>query len=279
VLSYRHSFHAGNFADVLKHLILDQILKYLVIKDKPVIYIDTHAGTGGYSLGSSQARKNREHEGGIGRLWAREDLPDAIAEYVRLVQAFNKTGDLRFYPGSPWFARRLLRPQDRLELFELHHDDFKQLKKNIAGKHRIKLHATDGFKGAIGLLPALERRGLVLMDPSYEVKSDYREVVTTLASAHRRFQTGTFAIWYPVVERYRIDGMERAVKATGIRNVQCFELGIRPVDQPGMSASGMLLVNPPWTLFATLEATLPYLAEVLGEQGGGYYRAEVLVSE
>ncbi len=279
MLSYRHSFHAGNFADVLKHLVLVQCLNYLMSKDKPVVYIDTHAGAGGYPLGSSQAQMHREYEQGIGRLWGRGDLPDAVSEYVELVKIFNKSEVLHAYPGSPWLARQLLRRQDRLELFELHPGDFQQLKKYHAVERRVRLHATDGFKGVIGLLPPVERRGMVLMDPPYEVKHDYREVVATLANAHRRFQTGIYAIWYPVVERYRIDGMERAVKATGIRNVQRFELGVRRDDRPGMSASGMLLVNPPWTLLAGMQSSLPFLAELLGEQGAGYSRAEVLVSE
>ncbi len=279
MLSYRHSFHAGNFADVLKHLVLVQCLNHLVLKDKPLVYIDTHAGAGGYSLASSRAQMHREYAQGIGRLWARSNLPAALADYVGQVRSFNKQDELRGYPGSPWFARRLLRPQDRLELFELHPGDFAQLQAHFRATRRIRLHAQDGFRGCIGLLPPIERRGLLLLDPAYEVKGDYQEVINCLSQAHRRFETGVIVVWYPVVERQRIDRMQRALKATGIRDVQQYELGVRAEEQPGMGACGLLVVNPPWTLFATMQATLPYLAEVLGKPGKGHYRTAVLVEE
>ena len=279
MLSYRHVFHAGNFADVLKHLVLVQCLDYLARKDKPLVYIDTHAGAGGYSLTSSQARMHREFDQGIGRLWDCLEPPEALVRYVELVKAFNKSAKLHAYPGSPWFARQLLRPQDRLELFELHPADFERLGRNLPRTRRLRLHHEDGFHGCIGLLPPAERRGLLLMDPAYEVKGDYRQVITTLEKAHRRFQSGTYLIWYPVVERPRIDGMVRALKQSGIRDVQQFELGIRPADRPGMGTCGLMVVNPPWTLFAGMQRVLPWLAEQLGEEGKGYYRAAVLVDE
>jgi 23S rRNA (adenine2030-N6)-methyltransferase len=279
LLSYRHAFHAGNFADVLKHLVLVQCLEYLTGKDKPLVFIDTHAGAGGYSLDSDQAGMHREFDQGIGRLWDLRDPPEAIARYLELVKAFNKTDKLRAYPGSPWFARQLLRPQDRLELFELHPADLELLSRNFHKARRVRLHREDGFKGCLGLLPPVERRGLVLMDPAYEVKSDYLQVIATLTKAHRRFHTGTYLIWYPVVERHRIDGMARALKHSGIRDVQQFELGIRAEDRTGMGSCGLFVVNPPWTLLATLQSVLPWLAERLGEQGQGHSWAEVLVAE
>ena len=279
MLSYRHAFHAGSFADVLKHLVLVHCLDYLTRKDKPLVYIDTHAGAGGYGLGSSQARLHREFDQGIGGLWNRQDLPEVVARYVRLVKGYNKSDKLHAYPGSPWFARQLLRPQDRLELFELHPADFELLSRNFHKARRVWLHHEDGFKGAIGLLPPVERRGLLLMDPAYEVKGDYQQAVTTLGKAHRRFQTGTYLLWYPVVERHRIDGMERGLKSSGIRDIQQFELGIRAEDRPGMGSSGLFVVNPPWTLFETMQGILTWLAERLGEDGQGHYRAEVLVGE
>ena len=279
MLSYRHAFHAGHFADVLKHLVLVQCLDYLTRKEKPLVVIDTHAGAGGYSLESDQAIMHREYDRGIGRLWGRRDLPDGLAGYVELVKAFNNSDKLHAYPGSPWFARQLLRPQDRLELFELHPKDFELLSRKFHKTNRVRLHHEDGFKGCIGLLPPVERRGLVLMDPAYEVKGDYQQVISTLGKSHRRFQTGTYLIWYPVVERHRIDGMVRALKASGIRDVQQFELGICSEEQPGMGSCGLFVVNPPWTLFTTMESVLPWLAEQLGERGQGHYRTEVLVGE
>jgi 23S rRNA (adenine2030-N6)-methyltransferase len=173
----------------------------------------------------------------------------------------------------------LLRPQDRLELFELHPTDFDLLRRNYHKARRVRLHHEDGFTGCIGLLPPVERRGLLLMDPAYEVKGDYQQVIGTLGKAHRRFQTGTYLIWYPVVDRRRIDGMERALESSGIRDVQQFELGIRAEAQPGMGSCGLFVVNPPWTLMTTMQSVLPWLAERLGEQGRGHYRAEALVGE
>jgi 23S rRNA (adenine2030-N6)-methyltransferase len=279
LLSYRHAYHAGNFADVFKHLVLVQCLEYLTRKDKPLVYIDTHAGAAGYALGCSQARMHREYEQGIGRLWERRILPDAVARYLELVKDYNKSDKLRAYPGSPWFARKLLRPQDRLELFELHPVEFTSLSRNIPQTRRLRLHQEDGFKGCIGLLPPVERRGLLLMDPAYERKGDYSQVIKTLSKAQQRFRTGTILIWYPLVDRRRTDGMVRALKSTGIRDVQQFELTIRPRERPGMGACGVLVVNPPWTLFATMQTLLPWLAERLSDPAEGQYRAAVLVAE
>lgn len=280
MLSYRHAYHAGNHADVLKHLILTRVLAYLTAKDKPLCYIDTHAGPGLYGLDSPQAQQNQEYLGGIGRLWGRTDLPSPLAAYVDLVRALNPGGDLVCYPGSPWFAQRQLRPGDRLVLHELHGSEIGPLRDNFAGDRRVRVLEGDGFRGLLAALPPRERRGLALLDPAYEVKTDYREVVETLAQAHRRFATGTYALWYPVVERGRVDDLERALADTGIPRVQRFELSVRPQGQgPGMGTSGMILINPPWTLMEDLRPSLAYLAEALGEAGGGSFRADTLAGD
>jgi 23S rRNA (adenine2030-N6)-methyltransferase len=250
MLSYRHAYHAGNFADVLKHLTLVRILKHLTQKDKPICCIDTHAGAGGYALLSDHAQKTREYEAGIGRLWNRDDLPEPVADYVRLVKEFNQTVGLQRYPGSPWLTQRLLRDQDRQFLFEFHPADHEQLLKQFRRDRRVKIKQSDGFQGAVELLPPKERRGLVLMDPSYELKEDYPLIVSTLVKAYKCFATGTYAIWYPVVERQRVVKLEKALQRSGIRRIQRFELGVRPdSDGYGMNASGMLVINPPWKLF------------------------------
>ena len=279
MLSYRHAFHAGNHADVLKHLVLCRSLAYLTRKDKPLCYLDTHAGAGGYALQGPEARKNREYETGIGCLWGREDLPAPLADYVALVRRFNADGVLRLYPGSPWFARQLLRADDRLFLHELHPADCAALREQTLGDRRVKLACTDGFQACIALLPPPSRRGLVLMDPPFELKSDYERLVDTLRQAHRRFATGVYALWYPVVERRRIETLERAVRATGIPRVDRYELAVAP-DRPGhgMTASGLLVINPPWGLRADMETSLPWLARTLGGEGGGF-RVETLVDE
>lgn len=278
MLSYRHAFHAGNFADVLKHVVLVALLEHLAAKDKPFLYLETHAGAGRYDLGSPAARQNREHAGGIGRIWGRSDLPAAVARYLALVREHNGPGRLRYYPGSPWFAQRLLRPQDRLVVYELHPAEVAPLAALLAGDRRAEVLAEDGFAGVIARLPPLERRGLVLIDPAYEVKDDYVQVIETLAQAHRRFATGVYAIWYPVVDRHRIEAMERAVRRSGIRRVHQVELDIGP-GPSRMTACGLLLVNPPWTLPPLLAAALPWLADVLGHEGRGGFVTRELVGE
>ncbi len=280
MLSYRHSFHAGNFADVLKHIILIKILEHLSKKDKPFCCIDTHAGPGEYALDEGYALKNREFENGIGKLWQRDDLPDSVANYVNFIKKFNNTDELIRYPGSPLIIKQFLRNNDRLFLYELHSTEIELLNAAVTRDRRVKVFHADGLKNTIGLLPPIEHRGLVLIDPSYEIKSDYQLVIETLIQMHKRFATGTYALWYPVVERTRNKRLEKAIKTSGIKNVQLFELGIKTdTHEFGMTASGMIVVNPPWTLAADMQQTLPWLAEVLGINGAGSYRLETLVGE
>lgn len=280
MLSYRHAFHAGNFADVLKHLVLMLILEHLVKKDKPFCCVDTHAGPGTYQLTGEYAQKNREFDNGIGRLWQRSDLPGPVAQYVSIVKQFNDSHELTHYPGSPVFARRRLREHDRLFLYELHSTEIELLKSFMGKDKRVKIVHGDGFKECIGLFPPIQRRGLVLMDPSYEIKSDYREVIDTLIKLHRRFASGVYAVWYPVVERRRINSLERTIEGSGIKNVQLYELGIRADRaESGMTANGMIVVNPPWTLRSEMETVLPYLARTLGEHDEGFYRIRELAGE
>ncbi len=280
MLSYRHSFHAGNFADVLKHLILIKILEYLGKKEKPFCCIDTHAGPGDYALDAEFALKNKEFENGIARLWQRNDLPDSVANYVSVIKKFNSTESLRRYPGSPLIIKQFLRNKDSLVLYELHSTEIQLLNAAVNRDRRIKVFHTDGLKNAVGLLPPKEHRGLVLIDPSYEIKSDYNLVVETLIQMHKRFATGTYALWYPVVERNRNQQLEKAIKTSGLKNVQLFELGIKTdTHEHGMTASGMIVVNPPWTLASEMQQTLPWLANTLGIDGAGKYRIETLVGE
>jgi len=202
MLSYRHGFHAGNHADVLKHVVLVQLLKQLTLKDKPLWVIDTHAGAGGYSLEAGYAARNAEFANGIGLLWARRDLPAPVREYLQQVRAANPDGVLRHYPGSPQIALQMLRPQDRLRCFELHSTDSKALQEHFrAAGRRVAVVAGDGFAGLKSVLPPPSRRGLVLIDPSYELKEHYRDVRTAMRDALQRFATGTYAVWYPQLPR------------------------------------------------------------------------------
>lgn len=280
MLSYRHSYHAGNFADVLKHTVLTSIVDYLLQKDKAFCYLDTHSGCGAYQLDSEQSLKTGEFKNGIAALWALTDLPEPVARYVEQVKAFNGEGALTLYPGSPMICNQLRRDDDRMFLFELHPNEFLNMRGNFSGDRRIKMTNDDGLQGLIANMPPKERRGLVLIDPSYEIKTEYEEVVETIIAAHRRFATGTYALWYPVVKRTLINQMERVLKASGIKNIQLFELGIEPdKEEHGMTSSGMIVINPPWTLQKEMQHSLPFLAEALGINGAGYYRNETLVAE
>lgn len=280
MLSYRHAFHAGNFADVLKHVVLIEILNYLAQKEKPFCVIDTHAGAGKYALDGDFALKTREFDTGIARLWQRDDLPPSIANYVELQKRFNSNGQFKTYAGSPLLMKQLLRAKDRLCLFELHSNEFEILKTNMKFDKRVTLEKMDGLKNSLGLLPPIERRGLVLIDPSYEIKSDYEQVVKTLIQMHKRFATGTYALWYPVIERGRNQSLEMAFQKSGMTNIQLFELGINADNSGrGMNASGMIVINPPWNLTATMQTVLPWLADILGENGAGNFRVETLVAE
>jgi len=279
MLSYRHGFHAGNFADVLKHLVQVETLIHMCRKDKPFDYIDTHAGAGLYQLHGEMAAQNREYQNGIDCLLASAAHWPALQPYLEQVRAHNADEQLRCYPGSPAIAAGLLRPQDKAWLFELHPADFANLQRNVTGAN-IHLRQADGFAGLNALLPTRARRALVLIDPPYELKEDYRRVVDALKLIHRRMATATIALWYPVVERPRIQQLEQQLIASGIRRVVQFELGVR-ADKVGrgMTSSGMIVVNPPWQLLDTLQALLPKLARLLSEDGSEHYLCRELVPE
>lgn len=288
MLSYRHGFHAGNHADVLKHFVTIQLLNYLGQKDTAYTYIDTHAGAGLYALDGGYATKNAEFETGIGPLWDRKDLPESLAEYVDLVKQLNPSGKMRYYPGSPYCAEKILREQDRLRLFELHPSEIKILAENFrkldahsaAQGHRpttrgkrVIITAGDGFEGLKALLPPPSRRGLVLIDPPYEVKDDYRRVKDTVEDGLKRFPTGVFAVWYPVLNRpdsKQLPERLKRLQANGWLNVSLSISGPSP-DGFGLHSSGMFIVNPPWTLEASLREVMPYLVKVLGRDAGASF--------
>ena len=279
MLSYRHGFHAGNFADVLKHCVQMEIISYLQKKDTPFDYIDTHAGAGLYSLGSEMARKNSEYMTGIGRLFNHSDLP-GLKSYLQLIAELNPEKGLKFYPGSPLIAAEMLRPQDKAWLFELHPADAEHLHKNLARRRQCQVREEDGFKGLSALLPTRSRRALVLIDPPYEQKEDYLRVVGAIQLIHRKMPNAVTALWYPVVDRRRIDALEKQLSSSGIRNIQLFELGVRAdAAGHGMTSAGMIVVNPPWTLRGQMEALLPPLAAELSADGGNHFRCETLVAE
>jgi 23S rRNA (adenine2030-N6)-methyltransferase len=273
LLSYRHSFHAGNFADVLKHCVCTHIFEHLLKKDKPFDYIDTHSGAGLFDLTGADANKLQEFAKGIHRIQSSK-LPE-LRSYLNAVKAFNQistTKNIKFYPGSPALAAYFLRDIDKAHLHELHPKDAKLLSINIS----------DGLKNLQALVPPLSRRAFVLIDPSYEVKTEYDEVFFAVEKAYKKFPTGTYAIWYPVVERSRIQRLERKLGNSAIKNIQRFELGIAPDSvAQGMTSAGLFVINPPWTLFNSMSQLLPKLALLLAndESASLYYKCDVIKAE
>jgi 23S rRNA (adenine2030-N6)-methyltransferase len=269
LFSYRHGFHAGMHADVLKHVVLVQMLAYLTAKDAPLWFVDTHAGAGAYSLESKFARKSGEYKDGIGRLWGRDDLPLVLAEYLQQVNAHNPDGKLRSYPGSPQIALQILRPQDHMQLFELHTTDSKLLQLHFgkAGR-RVSVRAADGFAGLKAVLPPASRRGLVLIDPSYEDKEDYQRVTAAMHDALLRFATGVYAIWYPLVQRQDAQDLPSQLKqlagSTGWLQVS-LTVKAPAKDGLGLHGSGMFVFNPPWKLRDALQEVMPVLVKLLGQ--------------
>ena len=274
MFSYRHGFHAGNHADVLKHVVLVQLLAHLTVKETPLWYVDTHAGAGTYSLSSTFAQKKSEFKDGIGRLWGRNDLPPALEEYLIQVKKINKDETLRGYPGSPQIALQMLRQQDRLQLFELHGTEREVLQKQYASvTRRVSVQPKDGFAGLKGVLPPLSRRGLVLLDPSYEDKADYARVIETMRDAMRRFATGVYAVWYPQVRRQESQDLPGQLKRLAGDDWLHASLKVRAPSRDGLGlhGSGMFVFNPPWKLDAALGAALPALVRLLGQDRDASY--------
>jgi 23S rRNA (adenine2030-N6)-methyltransferase len=277
MLGYRHAFHAGNFADVFKHALLAQIIQALRRKDKPFCLLDTHAGAGRYDLHSEPARKNREFAGGIGRLWNQEGLGPELTDYVERVRALNPSGELREYPGSPRLARALLRPGDRLILTELHPADHAVLAAEFAGDRQVAVHPTDGYEALKRFLPPPERRGLVLLDPAYELKDEFARLVEAVKIIHRRWASGIVVIWYPILDRAPSLRFQRTLGALEIPAMLCAELGLYPYDgPPGLHGCGMIVINPPWRLDETLGRLLPELLDRLRVGDFGETRLEWL---
>lgn len=280
MLSYRHIYHAGNHADILKHIIVSQICQHFTKKEAPFFYLDTHAGIGEYSLESDQAQKNKEFESGIAKLVAQKNLPEPVANFVKLVKSMNPNGALRTYPGSPKVVAHYQRLKDKMHLCELHPNDFPILASLFPHKRKANVQKGDGFAAVKATLPPPQKRGFVLMDPPYEVKKDYQTVVDALCDGHKRFSSGTYAIWYPVLSRQQADSLINAVKHTGIRNILLVELLIRNANaDKGMNGSGMIIVNPPWTLQVEAEQYLPTLTTLLGEDGEAGFQVRCITPE
>jgi 23S rRNA (adenine2030-N6)-methyltransferase len=256
--------------------VLTMVLRYMNQKDKPYRLVDTHGGAGGYSLEGSYAQKKGEFEQGIARLWGRDDLPAPVADYVARVTEFNPEGRLEQYPGSPAFARALLRPQDQLRLFELHPTDFRILASYMEGERHVEVKQADGFEGLKSQVPPSTRRGVVLMDPSYEGHGDYNKVVHSLRDALQRFAEGVYMVWYPQVQKLEAAQLPKRLEAMAPKGWLHARLTVQQPDAQGfgLAGSGMFIINPPYTLHDELLAVLPWLTEALGQYDGANYLLE-----
>ncbi len=265
MLSYRHAFHAGNHADVLKHVVLVETLRYLLGKSGPLWYVDTHAGVGQYRLNPKPPAGQAEWLNGIARLWDDRTLPAALEPYLGLVRTLNPDGKLRHYPGSPRLAADLLRPADRAWLYELQPSDFPLLQAHFRDRENVRCTKADGFDALRGLLPPAPRRALVCIDPSYELLEDYQRLVDTLEDALRRFETGCYLVWYPIVQRAEaLELPSRMLQLAPDRWLRA-ELRVRapPAGGYGLYGSGLFVINPPWTLPGVLQTVLPWLTQRL----------------
>lgn len=266
-MNYRHAFHAGNFADVFKHAILLALLDALTAKDKPLCYFDTHAGRGNYRIDGAEALKTGEWRDGIGRLFDMADPPAPLRRYLDAIRACNPEGVLRDYPGSPLLAAQALRPDDRLVLCDVQDDEAAALRTLFRGDARVNVHARDGYAALHALLPPVERRGMVLIDPPFEVQDDdFAKVEDALAKAYARWANGVIAVWYPIKSHRTIAPFHRHMAEGPFAQVLVADLMVLPDDSPlRLNGCGMLIANPPWRLDATLGALLPTLRAVLAQ--------------
>ena len=271
MFAYRHLFHAGNFADVVKHVLLTRLLIGLAKKPKPFCYIDTHAGTGRYDLEHEWARKNAEFSNGIGRLWDAREVPPLLEPYLDIVRKENPNGTLRYYPGSPVIARALMRPDDRAVLCELNQKDFAALQTCMVHQRKVLVQQEDGYQALKAQLPPPERRALVLIDASFDRAGEYTRLVHALVEAYRRFPTGVFTIWYPMMPPTAVLAFDRSLIGTGIRRILRCELEVHPPRwNESLRGTGLVVVNPPFGFEEEARSILRWLAPLLQQSDGAF---------
>ena len=273
-MNYRHVYHAGNFADIVKHSLLALILEQLKTKDKPFCVLDTHAGLGLYDLTGDEATRTGEFHQGIGRILGDPHAPEALRPYLDVVRGLNPDG-LTCYPGSPWLARALLRPGDRLMACELHPDDRAALADLFAGDRAVRVFELDGYLALKSFLPFKERRGVVLIDPPFEVRDEFERLGAGLADGLRRFGTGIFIAWYPIKDRRPLTAFLARVRGLTDKWLTV-EVTLRPeTESTRLNGCGLLVLNPPWRLDAALEGhIMPYFSRKLADDGAGGYLVE-----
>ena len=288
-MNYRHHYHAGNFADVLKHAVLVRAVRAMQRKERGFLYVDTHAGRGRYDLASAAhgdtLERKPEWPEGVGRLWNRAGLPEVLADYVTQVKAFDqKLGNLepspRFYPGSPRLVRALARPQDRLALFEKHPEEAGALRAEFARTSGVGIQSADGYAGLRGQLPPPEKRALVLIDPPFEAKDEFEQVARAVGDALKRAPAATIIVWYPLTERARVDAFFEDLMVMTLPPTFSFELTVvGPMHPMKMKGCGLVVINPPWEFDKELAPTCGWLAELLAQDQGGRAELRWLVRE
>ncbi|SDI40047.1 23S rRNA (adenine(2030)-N(6))-methyltransferase RlmJ [Pseudomonas panipatensis] len=278
-MNYRHAYHAGNHADVFKHITLSRIFALMARKDTPFAYLDSHSGVGLYDLLGDEASRTGEWESGIGRLWQRDDLPALAADYLEVVRALNPDGGLEYYPGSPELARRLTRSQDRVLLNELHPEDGRLLKANMGGERRIAVHQGDGWLLPRAFLPVAEKRAVLLIDPPFERVDELERCVAALGEAIGRMRQTVVVIWYPIKDERQLKRFYQGLERSGAPKLLRAELLVHPADSADrLNGSGLAIANPPWPLEDELRSLLPWLAETLAQSQGGW-RLDWLIAE
>jgi len=281
-MNYRHAYHAGNFADVLKHMVLVALIDALEQKASPFCYIDTHAGRGRYDLRGTEARKTGEADDGFGVLKTASGLPPLLWKWLEIVRASNEGDDsLRFYPGSPWIAAHMMRATDSAQLCELRVDDAGALRQLFHHDARVHVHQRDGYEALNAMIPPKEKRGLVLIDPPFEAQDgEFRQIEKSLKAALAKWPGGIFAVWYPIKMRSHVQPFHRWMTKCGAKRVLAVELLLHPDDSPlRLNGTGMVIVNAPWKLDETLRDSLRLLPKLLGTPGQSEYRLTWLVDE
>jgi 23S rRNA (adenine2030-N6)-methyltransferase len=282
-MNYRHSYHAGNFADVFKHIILIALIQSLLRKDNGFCYLDTHAGAGYYDLFAETAQRTKEFANGIEKIFHQKNLPPLVKFYQACIQRLNnkltdaKVSSLRYYPGSPMIMRHFLREQDRIILSELHPQECELLKKSFPNDPRIGIHLMDGYQALKAFLPPKEHRGLILIDPAYERPNEFTDLLTALFTAIKRFESGVYAIWYPIKDRASVTRFHKNLKAKIQRPILLAELNIFPENLPThLNGCGMAIINPPWQVDKEIKEVLPWLCKTLSQHNEGSYSVKLL---
>lgn len=289
MLSYQHAYHAGNIADVLKHAVLCSVIDYMVQKDKPFYFHDTHAGRGLYPFSLKEMQKTREHEQGIQKLWPvllAGNYPASLKPYVTALRDFNTNDNITRYPGSGLFAHTLMRSDDRLMLTELHPGEFTSLRENTRALDNVTVQKTDAWAGLRAALPPLEKRGAILIDPSYELKNEHQQVIDAMREALTRFATGVYLIWYPLISgddpaqallpKKLLRGIQQLDPASLLRLELCVA---RSETRSGLYGSGMLVINAPWQLDKAMKEALPFLHKQLAEEAQAEWRVQWIIEK